>query len=108
MSAIGFNAWFGAGSEAAAWDMVDKTPVAQGFTKGELDRISGSIRYSGAAIPDLPISVGVHGPVANVSIYPIGASLRQAVGDESLRLLLRDLCDGTSALLGRTDTADMM
>jgi len=110
MGSVGFNAWFGGvSSEADAWERVDQCLAGLGFSKGQADPLSGSVGYANPAFPTgVPLSIGVSGPVANFSIYPITNKLRRSSGDDKLRSLLRDLCDGTSVLLGRTDTAEMM
>jgi hypothetical protein len=108
MRVIGFHAWFIPSPTAAdPWDLVDQAFAAQGFTRAAADPERESVSYRGRSLPgQFELSASRDGDDAGFTLQ-LEETLREALGDEGLRLLLRDVCDTLGVILGRTYDDDM-
>jgi hypothetical protein len=102
---VGFTAWLGqALPDTDLETSVRDAILSLGFeSQASRYPVPQLTRYAIAGIPGyVSVAIESGSPWASVTVYPIKNELRQSLGDERLRLVLRQLCEKLNVTLART------
>ena len=107
MGKIGYSAWFGPIPDGAASARVEAVARTLGLEKAgeEPPLLPGmtEVQYASRLVAEpLRMAIGDKAPWGKLSLYPITEEMRRELGDEGVRVFLRDLSDRLNVVLGRT------
>lgn len=105
MEQVGFTAWLGqALPDRDLETSVRDAILSLGFeSQTRRYPVPQVTRYAIHGIPGyVSVAIESGSPWTSVTVYPIKNELRQSLGDERLRLVLRQLCEKLNVTLART------